>query len=81
MVRLCVAAVLRGGKASDPQRVLRRKLEENARSYREFYSSSEHAGPGRKCSASLWQRGDDIALASDGNDYLRRNGTMISESW
>lgn len=37
MVRLCVAAVLRGGKGSDPQRVLRKRLEENARSYREFF--------------------------------------------
>jgi putative aminopeptidase FrvX len=37
MVRLCVATVLRGGKKSDPQRALQRKLEENARSYREFF--------------------------------------------
>ena len=40
MVRLCVAAVVCGGKGRDPQRALRKKLEENARSYREFYSSS-----------------------------------------
>jgi len=39
MVRLCVATVLRG-KAHEPQRALRKKLEENARSYREFYSTS-----------------------------------------
>lgn len=37
MVRLCVAAILRGGKVRDPQKALRKKLEENARSYREFY--------------------------------------------
>jgi putative aminopeptidase FrvX len=37
MVRLCGAAILRGGKVRDPQKALRRKLEENARSYREFY--------------------------------------------
>lgn len=37
MVRLCVAAVLRGGKGDDPQKMLRKKLEENAQSYRELY--------------------------------------------
>jgi putative aminopeptidase FrvX len=37
MVRLCVAAVLRRGRARDPQKMLRKKLEVNARSYREFY--------------------------------------------
>lgn len=37
MVRLCVAAVLRRGKASDPQSILRRQLELNARHYRDFY--------------------------------------------
>lgn len=37
MVRLCVAAVLRGRKVRDPQKALRKKLEENARSYRAFY--------------------------------------------
>jgi putative aminopeptidase FrvX len=37
MVRLCVAAVLRGRKVHDPQKALRRKLEENARSYGAFY--------------------------------------------
>jgi putative aminopeptidase FrvX len=39
MVRLCVAAVLRRGRARDPQKMLRKKLEVNARSYREFYPS------------------------------------------
>jgi hypothetical protein len=43
MVRLCVAAVLRGGKGHEPQKALRKKLEENARSYREFYYSSSQA--------------------------------------
>jgi putative aminopeptidase FrvX len=43
MVRLCVAAVLRGRKAHEPQKALRKKLEENARSYREFYYSSSQA--------------------------------------
>jgi hypothetical protein len=37
MVRLCVATVLRRGKGDDPQKVLRQKLEANARSYQEFY--------------------------------------------
>ncbi len=37
MVRLCVAAVLRSAKADDPQETLRKSLETNARSYREFY--------------------------------------------
>ena len=37
MVRLCLALVRRKGKASDPQKNLRRKLEANARSYRAFY--------------------------------------------
>lgn len=37
MVRLCRALVLRRGKGSDPQKVLRQKLEANARSYRAFY--------------------------------------------
>jgi endoglucanase len=37
MVRLCVAAILRGGKRDDPQKFLRKKLENNARSFREFY--------------------------------------------
>ena len=39
MVRLCVATVLRRGRGSDLQTVLRKKLEKNATSYREFYSS------------------------------------------
>lgn len=46
MVRLCVAAVLRRGQASDPQKVLRRKLETSAASYREFYSASLNDAPG-----------------------------------
>ncbi|MEO8440753.1 MAG: hypothetical protein ABI540_11110 [Spartobacteria bacterium] len=37
MVRLCLALVSPRGKASDPQKVLRKKLEANARSYRKFY--------------------------------------------
>ena len=37
MVRLCTAAILRGGKGQDPQKALRKRLEENARSYRKFY--------------------------------------------
>ncbi len=37
MVRLCVAAILRGGKVHDPQKALRKKLEENARSYCALY--------------------------------------------
>jgi putative aminopeptidase FrvX len=37
MVRLCVAAILRRGRGSDPQKMLRQKLEENARSYRKYY--------------------------------------------
>lgn len=37
MVRLCVAGVLRSVKADDPQKTLRKSLETNARSYREFY--------------------------------------------
>jgi putative aminopeptidase FrvX len=37
MVRLCVATVLRRGKGNDPQKVLRQKLEANARNYRAFY--------------------------------------------
>jgi putative aminopeptidase FrvX len=37
MVRLCTAAVLRGGRGQDPQKALRKRLEENARSYRKFY--------------------------------------------
>jgi putative aminopeptidase FrvX len=37
MVRLCVATVLRRGRGSDPQKMLRKKLEQNARSYRGFY--------------------------------------------
>ena len=37
MVRLCRALVLRRGKANDPQKLLRQKLEANARSYRRFY--------------------------------------------
>ena len=37
MVRLCRALVLRQGKGSDPQKALRRKLEENAQNYRAFY--------------------------------------------
>ena len=40
MVRLCLAAVSRRGRPSDPQKVLRKKLEKNAASYRGFYSSS-----------------------------------------
>jgi putative aminopeptidase FrvX len=40
MVRLCVATVLRRGTRSDPLKMLRKKLEENAASYRGFYSSS-----------------------------------------
>jgi putative aminopeptidase FrvX len=36
MVRLCFAAILRGTKERDPQKALRKKLEENVRSYREF---------------------------------------------
>ncbi|MGH8092798.1 MAG: hypothetical protein ACREIF_04940 [Chthoniobacterales bacterium] len=37
MVRLCVAAVLRDRPAGDPARALRKRLEVNARSYREYY--------------------------------------------
>lgn len=37
MARLCLALVLQKGKGSDPRKVLRQKLEANARSYREFY--------------------------------------------
>jgi endoglucanase len=37
MVRLCLVLVRQQGKASDPQRKLRRKLEANARNYRAFY--------------------------------------------
>ncbi len=37
MVRLCRALVLRAGKGGDPGKILRRKLEANARSYREYY--------------------------------------------
>jgi putative aminopeptidase FrvX len=37
MVRLCVAAVRRGGKGNDPQKQLRTKLEKNAGLYRGFY--------------------------------------------
>ena len=37
MVRLCTAAILRGGRRQDPQEALRKRLEENARSYRKFY--------------------------------------------
>jgi endoglucanase len=37
MVRLCVAAVLRRGRRNDPQKMLRRKLEENAHRYRRYY--------------------------------------------
>jgi putative aminopeptidase FrvX len=37
MVRLCTAAILRGGRGQDPQKALRKRLEENARSYRKFY--------------------------------------------
>ena len=37
MVRLCVAAVRRGGRANDSQERLRAKLEKNARLYRGFY--------------------------------------------
>ena len=47
MVRLCVAAILRGGRVRDPQKALRRKLEENARSYREFYRASEQGSVNR----------------------------------
>ena len=36
-VRLCVAAILAGGEVRDPQKALRKKLEENARGYRAFY--------------------------------------------
>ncbi|HXA08673.1 MAG TPA: hypothetical protein VNW28_01745 [Chthoniobacterales bacterium] len=41
MVRLCMGLVLRGGTRSDPQKMLRKKLEKNAASYRVFYSSSK----------------------------------------
>jgi hypothetical protein len=37
MVRLCLGLVRRRGSASAPQKMLRRKLEANARSYRAFY--------------------------------------------
>lgn len=37
MVRLCVAAILRDPKAADPQKALRKRLEENARSYCESH--------------------------------------------
>ncbi len=37
MVRLCLAAILGGAEVRDPQKALRKKLEENARGYREFY--------------------------------------------
>ena len=37
MVRLCLAAVLHRGRRNDPQKMLRQKLEKNARSYRKYY--------------------------------------------
>ena len=37
MVRLCVALVLQRGKGSDPQKLLRGKLEANVRNYRAFF--------------------------------------------
>ncbi len=37
MVRLCVAAILRSERRHDPQRALRKKLESNTRSFREYY--------------------------------------------
>ncbi|CAN5537694.1 M42 family metallopeptidase [soil metagenome] len=37
MVRLCQAVILGGGKVRDPQKALRKKLEENARGYRKYY--------------------------------------------
>ncbi len=37
MVRLCVTVILGGGAVRDPQKALRKRLEENARGYREFY--------------------------------------------
>jgi putative aminopeptidase FrvX len=37
MVRLCQAAILDAGKGKDPQKMLRKELEKNARSYRVFY--------------------------------------------
>lgn len=37
MVRLCVALVRQRGKAHDPGKQLRKKLEKNAQSYRAFY--------------------------------------------
>ena len=40
MVRLCVATVLRRGRGSDPQKVLLKKLEKNAATYRRFYRPS-----------------------------------------
>ncbi len=37
MVRLCLAAILRRAKRDDPQSALRKKLESNARRFREYY--------------------------------------------
>ncbi len=37
MVQLCVAVITGDGAVRDPQKALRRKLEENARDYRGFY--------------------------------------------
>jgi endoglucanase len=37
MVRLCVAVILQSGKGADPQKTLRKKLETNARRYRDYY--------------------------------------------
>ncbi len=37
MVRLCVAVILGSGEVCDPQKALRKKLEENARGYRKYY--------------------------------------------
>jgi putative aminopeptidase FrvX len=37
MVRLCVAAALSDSQAPDPSRLLRKKLEKNAQSFRPFY--------------------------------------------
>ena len=36
MVRLCVAVILQSGKGADPQKTLRKKLETNARRYRDY---------------------------------------------